>query len=610
MDAYSPRRQLARSARRSGLFWKLFAAAGVLALALTGLLTWIFSNAYESILNRELDARLIAQAETLADLLADNWPNELDEGLQAQIERIGEQADMRVTVIDPQGRVLADSHQQDVDGVRRLENHSHRPEFAAAMHVGRGQARRPSPTLGERFRYQAIRVDGEDGIRLGVVRTAASIAPLTAEIEGLIRWAWAIGLLSTLATMAIAYWLVRRLTEPLRTLAVSATSLAAGQYDRRTALSTSTSDDEIGAASAALAEIGKRMAQRERQLTSTSETQATVLEAMTESVIAVDAAEHLLFANAAAGRMFSFNARNVENLSLLESVRSHELRAVVQKSLRSGQQCNAEIAWRGKVARVFDALATPLPGDPPPGVVIVLRDVTEMKRLEHMRQQFVANVSHELKTPLSSIKAYTETLLDGAKDDPAHCDRFLRRIEEQAVHLHQLILDMLTLARIESSQGQMELTNVRVADVVRRCLADYEPQAESRGVVLDANGVDETIEVRADAEGLRQILSNLVDNAIKYTPAGGRVAVSVHAKERTALIEVADTGAGIAPAHHSRLFERFYRVDKARSRELGGTGLGLSIVKHLAQSMAGSVAVKSEVGRGSTFTVELPLATR
>jgi two-component system phosphate regulon sensor histidine kinase PhoR len=243
-----------------------------------------------------------------------------------------------------------------------------------------------------------------------------------------------------------------------------------------------------------------------------------------------------------------------------------------------------------------------------PGVVVVLRDVSEVKRLEQMRQQFIANVSHELKTPLSSIKAYAETLLGGALKDPVHAQRFLERIDEQANRLHQLIMDMLSLARIESSQAPLELAIVPLGRVVQRTLADHERQAASKQVTLENRFADAPILVRADEEALRQILNNLIDNAVKYTPVGGCVSVAGRVDGGVVLCEVTDTGPGIAAEHHGRLFERFYRVDKARSRELGGTGLGLAIVKHLTQAMGGSVEISSQVGQGSTFTVRLPSA--
>jgi two-component system, OmpR family, phosphate regulon sensor histidine kinase PhoR len=587
------------------LFWKLLIAVSALALLVILVLTWISSTAYRALLERELDNRLRDEAASLAVILADDWPSEPNDATQSLVHRIGDRTDLRLTLIAPDGRVLADSYSKGADAVRKIENHRNRKEFLDAVRTGQGSAQRVSPTVGERFWYRAVRVD-VDGKPAGVVRTALPAAPVTAEIEGLTRWIWTIGLLVAATAIAITYWAAARWTDPLRHLAATAEALAAGQYDRRLPVSAG-AHDEVGAIAAALNDLGKRLAQRERQLQNTSQTQATVLEGMTESVIAVDRGEKILFANASAGRALGFNAKKVEDLTLLEAVRSHELRAIMQKALRSKQLCNAELTWRGKSLHVFDVLATPLPGDPPPGVVLVLRDISELKRLEQMRQQFIANVSHELKTPLSSIKAYTETLLAGASKDPVHCERFLNRIDEQAGHLHQLIMDMLSLARIEASQSSMELANVPVDGVVRRCLADYEPQAAARQVALESVSNDTNIRVRADEEGLRQILSNLIDNAIKYTPAGGRVTVDCRADGATVTIEVADTGVGIAQEHHDRLFERFYRVDKARSRELGGTGLGLSIVKHLTQSMGGSVTVASQVGTGSRFTVRLPL---
>ncbi|MEM9659144.1 MAG: ATP-binding protein, partial [Planctomycetota bacterium] len=341
-------------------------------------------------------------------------------------------------------------------------------------------------------------------------------------------------------------------------------------------------------------------------LRQTSQTQATVLEGMTESVVAVDQSESILFANEAAGRVLGFGPRDVQGRKLLEVVRSHELRNSVRSALESRTLNSCDLSWRSDTERTFQVLATPLPGEPCPGVVVVLRDVTELKRLEGMRQQFVANVSHELKTPLSSIKAYTETLLSGAVRDPQHGERFLQRIDEQANRLHQLIMDLLSLARIESGQAALEISPVSVIAVVQQCLTDFEPQASGSGIDLK-NGVgDLPLLVSADEESLRLILGNLIDNAIKYTPAGGSVAVSARQATDVTVIEVADTGIGIAAADHQRLFERFYRVDKARSRELGGTGLGLSIVKHLSQAMGGSVAVRSELGRGSVFSVILP----
>jgi two-component system phosphate regulon sensor histidine kinase PhoR len=595
---------------RSATFWRILAPVAGLSISAIALLAWLFAVFYSSLLERQLDERIRSAAIVAAPLMADNWLSQPGDEVQELVRRIGEQAGMRLTLIGADGRVLADSYEDTLSGVRGMENHRGRPEFLAAMHSGEGATRRLSPTIGESYRYHALRVGPVDK-PLGVVRVGFPVASLTAEIAALNHWVWSIGVLVALATLALSWFIAARLTMPFQELASTVLVLAAGDYDRRLP-APSSPRDEIGRTAAALNELRLRLADWQRQLHSTSQTQTTVLEGMSEGVIAVDRQERVLFANASAGRLLSFDSKGADDRTLLETVRSHELRAIMQKALSSRQLCTAELAWSGKSLRTFDVLATPLPGEPTPGVVLVLRDISELKRLEHLRQQFIANVSHELKTPLSSIKAYTETLLGGARNDPVHCEKFLQRIDEQACRLHQLILDMLSLARIESSQSPLDQASIPVARVIRRCLADYEPQAAARRMRLESNAEQceqEKLRIRGDEEAIRQILSNLVDNAIKYTPAAGHVAVTCRRDGPMAAIEVADTGVGIAPEHHSRLFERFYRVDKARSRELGGTGLGLSIVKHLAQAQGGTVAVESQVGQGSRFTVRLPLAT-
>jgi two-component system phosphate regulon sensor histidine kinase PhoR len=606
LTAHPIQRDASRSSRRASLFWKLLASFAVLSLTGSLVLTAIFSGTYENLLTRNLDERLQTAAVTVGELLTPNWPDAPSEKIQTTVRQISQRAGVRITVIDPAGRVLADSAQSTLAQVIALENHRDRIEIVEALDSSVGHARRTSPTVGQRQRYVAIRVASGDEV-LGVVRASLPTQPLDSEVLGLRRWMAAISILAAVASIGLAAWITAQATRPLRDLALAADALVQGDYDHRVAVP-SRNGDEFAVVARALSEASRRLARGERQLRRTSQTQATVLEGMSESVIAVDRNEQVLFANASAGRLLGFRPEKVDGQRLLETVRSHELREVVHQALRSKQLTQCELTWRAGSPRTFDVLATPLPGDPSPGVVLVLRDVSEVKRLERMRQQFVANVSHELKTPLSSIKAYTETLLGGARNDPIHCERFLNRIDEQAGRLQDLILDMLSLARIESGQAPLDLADVSVARVVRRCIADHEPQAVARGVLLEQQIDDPNLRVHADEEALRQILSNLVDNAVKYTPAGGRVTVRCRASGKMVEIAVTDTGVGIPAEHHAHLFERFYRVDKARSRELGGTGLGLSIVKHLCQAMGGSVAVKSELGKGSTFSVQLPLA--
>jgi two-component system phosphate regulon sensor histidine kinase PhoR len=322
-----------------------------------------------------------------------------------------------------------------------------------------------------------------------------------------------------------------------------------------------------------------------------------------------------------------------EGRPLLEVVRSHALNAAVTAGIATGESQRLTTEPIGAQKLCVDIHVQPLPGTPCPGVVLVMHDTTELRRIESIRRDFIANVSHELKTPLSSIKAYAETLQNGV-DDPETSKRFLGRIEEQADRLHHRILDMIMLARIESDDQSFEIVAVDVADAVRNCLDARRPAAEAKRITLIVNANNPPAQVRADREGFREIMDNLLDNAIKYTPEGGTVTITwflregeapaepqlargsagaspsrptLNPKPSTLNLSVTDTGIGIKPVDQERIFERFYRVDKARSRELGSTGLGLAIVKHLAQSFGGHVSVQSTPGGGSTFTVELPL---
>jgi two-component system phosphate regulon sensor histidine kinase PhoR len=437
-------------------------------------------------------------------------------------------------------------------------------------------------------------------------------------------WIWSLVAVESLAVFGLAYWLIGLIVHPIESLNQAANAIAAGNYQHRVYVP---NRDELGTLATTLNHMSQMLGMRMSQLSQTADRQSTVLGGMIEGVIAVDPRQRIVLANEAAGRLFNFRPADVEGRTLLEVVRNHALHASVTAGLATGEPQRLETNRTGAQQLHVDIHVQPLPGEPCPGVVLVIHDTTELRRLESIRRDFVANVSHELKTPLSSIKAYTETLRDGPNIDRETNQKFLGRIEEQADRLHHLIMDMLMLARIESDHQAFEITSVDVPDTVRACLEAHRPAAEAKRISLavNTNGHPAGIpaRVRADREGLREILDNLVDNAIKYTPEGGQVTITwqpapsssaIHhpsspiSHPSSLLLSVSDTGIGIKPADQERVFERFYRVDKARSRELGGTGLGLSIVKHLAQSFGGRVWVESTPEQGSTFTVELPAA--
>ncbi len=339
-----------------------------------------------------------------------------------------------------------------------------------------------------------------------------------------------------------------------------------------------------------------------------------VLEGMAEGVMAVDARRRLLFVNRAAIQFFGLPFGESGRL-VAEAVRIPRVQEAIEATLTGDGPHQEEIAVsvrtpeRPRATGLSLAVhGTRLPGSPVPGAVLVFHDVTELRRLERMRQDFVANASHELKTPLASIRAYTETLIDGAIDDPKVKYEFLHRIDEQADRLHQLILDMLSLARLETGDNAFSHEPMSLLPGIRRIVEAHRPRAQSKNqnLTIELDSECEAVLVRADEEAIRQILDNLVDNAINYTPTGGRIHVACRVSDDAVAIDVRDNGIGIPREDLPRVFERFFRVDKARSREVGSTGLGLSIVKHLVQSLGGKVSVESRLNAGSTFRVSLP----
>lgn len=397
--------------------------------------------------------------------------------------------------------------------------------------------------------------------------------------------------------------ITRRAVRPLRQLSESAQKIANVDDD----LSLPNENrDEVGFLGFVLNQMQRRLSRRVDQLKENSERLTTVLGSMVEGVIAVRPDGALILANEASRNLLDITTLDPIGRRLLEVNRCLAVHEAVEEAFRNVAPVQREFESTGPTRRVLSLRATRLPGAPCPGVMVVLHDVTELRRLENLRRELVANVSHELKTPLALIKTDAENLRLGAINDPDNNLNFVRRIEEQADLLNQMILDLLQLARVESGSQVFEITDVSIADVVLDCMEYYVELAHAKGVSITSACPPDPVFAWADEEGVRTILSNLIDNAVKYTPAGGSVVVSWRADENMAVIEVQDTGIGIAAKDQSRVFERFYRVDKARSRERGGTGLGLAIVKNYVQRLGGSVALESSIGVGSKFQVRLP----
>jgi two-component system phosphate regulon sensor histidine kinase PhoR len=370
-----------------------------------------------------------------------------------------------------------------------------------------------------------------------------------------------------------------------------------------------TRTDEIGLLGQTLNELGAEITRRIATLSQEDAQLRAVLASMIEGVVAVDEEDRVAFINQAARALLEIGEPAPVGRSLWDLAPIRELQDMLARARTTGSQEPLEVdLFRGGKERVFQVHASPFQGGGKGGFVLVLHDITELRRLERVRRDFVANVSHELKTPLTSIQGFVETLLSGALHDEHNNVQFLQRIDANVKRLTNLVTDLLSLSRIESGQLAVERTAVDWREVLDGVLRLREPALSAKGLRLDVLGRERALRVRGDKEAMTQVLDNLVDNAIQYTSAPGRITLRLSSQDGFGLMAVADTGIGIPSSDLDRVFERFYRVDKARSRAAGGTGLGLSIVKNLVLRMEGEVRVASVEGQGSTFTVLLPLA--
>ena len=589
----------------SRLFWKLFGSYGFLSVGTTILFVTVVSQWQQEQIINQIKIRLHDAAVLVESDILDELVLERAESLQTQLLRLRQKLDTRITLVNLDGIVIADSDRVSVSDVLQMENHRERPELRAARLQGQGTAQRRSSTLEKPMLYFAIRVD-KNQEPAGLVRTALPMTRVNQQISSITQVLWVAAILVNLAVAGLTFFLSAHVMEPIAALTKSAQAIASGNYTSALRVKR---QDELGTLANSFNLMSEQFSTREQQLRESNQQLEAVLGGMAEGVIAVDERDRVILANAAAAELLGFTMADVESLSLLEVVRHHMLQQLVTdtRATESLQRAELEVHSGSENRRVLDVQSTPLPDTSPQRVILVLHDVTDLRRLESMRQEFVANVSHELKTPLSSIRAYAETLSAGAVNDPEHRGTFLHRIEEQADRLNNLIQDLLSLSRIESGRQTYDIATVNVADIVTTCIAENQGAANLKRIHLSCSDIQQDLRIQADEEGLAQIINNLIGNAIKYTSEGGEVTVVLRQQDSTICMDVRDTGIGIDEEHLTRVFERFYRVDKARSRELGGTGLGLAIVKHLAQAFGGNVTVTSQPTKGSTFTVQLPV---
>ncbi len=542
-----------------------------------------------------LAERLVLVDELAADASLTGTPTpELD----ALATRAARAARARVTLLSPQGRVLGDS-EVPFDRLASLEDHSTRPEVQAALGGRVGRALRRSDTVGRRLFYVAA----PSSRGTGVLRLAGELSDLDEAVWNLrleLITATILGLIAALALSYLFSWWALR---PLRELRRAAASIAQGDLDTRMPLRMSA---DLGDISDAIHRMSVRLGQQLDETTSEKERLQAVLNAMVEGVLVVDAKGRLLLVNDRFRELFDVWG-DLRGRAPLEVLRNADFEQLLNDAAETDDPVSCEIQVGGVDPRDLRVQAVRFPSGEAPrmGTVAVLHDLTEIRRLEQVRQDFVANASHELRTPLAAVQGFTETLLHSPDLSDEDQRSYLGIIERHALRLGHIVDDLLVLSRAESGAASLHFAEVDIAALATSLVQDAKRRPTASRLSIDL-AVTGSAMAWADRQAAEQVLSNLLDNAIKYTEPGGRIEVGVEIEGDRVRAWVADTGIGIPEEDLARIFERFYRVDKARSRELGGTGLGLSIVRHLVQRMGGKLAVESEFGEGSTFSFTLP----
>jgi len=565
---------------------RLFVMTSLLAAAAVGGLTIAADRLLRRYLEDEVARGLEREARLVADLLpADSlrWPDFARE--------LGARIGQRVTLIDAKGKVRGDT-EFDRASMDRLENHLLRPEVQEALSAGVGRAERVSASTNERRMYVAVRGD-PDGP--AVVRVSTTLAAVDAQVAAVQRAVAFMGLVALLAAGALAWLLSREVLKPLVQLGGAARAIA----DARRPAFPDSSIPEVAQHIVALRAMHQQLDQRFADLVREREETATLIETMADGVVAADARGTIVTLNHAARRLLGYGPDDPFP-ALAELFHEKAARDLVATVL-SGDEAEPQ-----ELERVGHTLLVTGRALPNGGGLLVIRDVTELRHLEAMRRDFVANVSHELKTPLTSIAGYAETLASEATPG-TQTERFVRPILSNARRMHRLVDDLLDLSRIESGRWQPDPGRVDVRGLADEAWAAFADRARERRIQF-TTAVGNVRYVTADSEALRQVLTNLLDNALRHTPPDGRITVSLEPAPGGVTVSVADTGSGIAPEHLPRIFERFYRADPGRSREEGGTGLGLAIVKHLVEAHGGRVEAHSSLGRGTTIRMFFPEA--
>ncbi|SHJ17628.1 two-component system, OmpR family, phosphate regulon sensor histidine kinase PhoR [Malonomonas rubra DSM 5091] len=586
--------------RRRRLVWQLYPSFLFLILLLILTVSWFVLEEVRDFHYHQTSKDLRARTALVSEQLIGDIKEEQQLWLMNMVARLSESSATRITIVLADGRVLADSDEDP----RYMDNHGQRPEILQAFAGETGVSTRFSNTLGQTLMYVALPIYQDDQLA-GCVRSAMPLSDIDRTFQGIYWELLGGGVLIALLTAPLCWYLARRISRPLEQMTVGAQRFAQGDF--------AVTLEEAGSEeSCRLAAAMNRMAVQlsgliERETGQRAEIEA-ILGCMVEGLVAVDNDEQVIRMNKAAADLFEVAVDSQPERPIQEVIRQSELQHFVQRALAHEKPIEEELILPGPKQRYLHAQAAPLTGVGIEriGVLIVLHDLTRLRQLESVRRDFVANVSHELKTPITAIRGAVETLIDDDSSDPA-LKRFLEIIFKQNNRLNALVEDLLDLSRIEQGVigNSWELQCVSLLPVLESARTACESLLAEKKIELKLF-CSADLKARINAPLLEQAVINLLTNAIKYSDEAGRIVIEVAQLEEQVRIRVRDFGCGIEEEHLPRLFERFYRVDRARSRNLGGTGLGLAIVKHVAHAHRGEVTVASTPGEGSSFTILLP----
>ena len=587
--------------KRKKLIWQLFPPYLVITLLSLLAVSWYASSSLRQFFLDQIAVdlktiALLAEKQIISHLIPLDQPS-----VDAICKVIGKESETRITVILPTGQVIGDTREFP----HHMDNHANRPEIVKALKGNIGKSTRYSSTLRQQMMYVATPFMRNTTV-VAVIRTAVPVTSIDRELRSIqIKIALG-GFLIALIAAGISLLISRRITRPIVAMQKVADHFARGDFDHRLPAPDS---EEMAGLAEALNQMATQLDSRINTIIRQRNELETVLSSMREGVVAVDNEERIVSMNRVASALFECDLTQFQGRDLREIIRNLPLQQFVRNAISSKEPIEDDILLYQNGERTLNLKSSPLldASQQHIGALVVINDVTQLRRLENMRRDFVANVSHELKTPLTAIKGFVETLHQGGVDKPEENKRFLGIVNKHVDRLNSIIEDLLSLSRIEQEgeRNAIQFKTGLIKDVFQSAVQICRPKADEKKIAINLI-CEESLSAQVDPTLLEQAVVNLLDNAIKYSEQQSTIRLKADYTHSEIMISVADQGRGIAKKHLPRLFERFYRVDKARSRNLGGTGLGLAIVKHIAQAHGGRVSVDSAIGKGSIFTIHLP----